>query len=67
MPEAERALVVERIQSQQIAQTIAGEGASTFSLAGWSADYGTDWKVASHTFTLLDDESALLTVVLERR
>jgi hypothetical protein len=64
--EAEHALIVERIPRQKIAQTLAGEGTSTFSLEGWSATYGPEWKVASHTFTLLDGESALLTVVLER-
>lgn len=62
----ERVLIVERISGQKLAAVMAGEGAGVFSLGGVSEQYQSDWNMVSHTFQVQDNDTAVITYLLER-
>jgi hypothetical protein len=45
---------------------LAGEGPRRFPLAGGLVEYN-DWELVSHTFTVRDDDTAVIAVIFEQR
>ncbi len=65
--EHERHLVVEVISAEMLAPVLSGEEPGRFPLdQGVIAEYS-DWELVSHTFTVLNDGSAVLAVIFEIR
>lgn len=67
-PRAGRVFIVEQVPKALLTPALAGEGAFTFELGRDAKEvyYQSDWSMVSHTFTLLEDGSGLLTYILER-
>jgi hypothetical protein len=65
--ELERHLVVEVIPQEMLAPALTGEEPGRFPLdEGVIAEYS-EWELVSHTFTVLNNGSAILTVIFETR
>ena len=65
--ELERHLVVEVIPKEMLASTLTGEEPGRFPLdQGVIAEYS-DWDLVSHTFSILNDGTAVLAVIFETR
>jgi hypothetical protein len=64
--ELERHVVAVRIPAEALAPVFAGEGPGWFPLADVPAEYS-DWELVSHTFNVLEDRTAVLTIIFERR
>ena len=54
MADVERVLIVERLQRERLAPTLAGEGAAVFDLGGAQAEYAESdgWFLIGHTFAV---------------
>ena len=59
-------LWVQRLQARYLAQALAYEGAWQGNLVGLQELIQDGYRIVSHTFTLLDDESGLVTCILVR-
>jgi hypothetical protein len=64
--ELQRHLVAASIPAQTLAPVLAGERPGQFPLVGPLAEYA-EWDVVSHTFEVRDDDSAILTALLESK
>jgi hypothetical protein len=61
-----RHLVVELIPAQALAPVLAGEEPRRFPLAGALEEYS-NWELVSHTFSVRDDDTAVLAIIFEQR
>ena len=59
-------IYVQRIRRQYFAAAMEYEGSWSGDLRGVEEHLQEGWKIVSHTFTPLEDESALFTCVLEK-
>ncbi len=64
----ERKCIVERIDKQTLAPVLTGEGAIHSDLGAQAPEpyFMSDWRLVSHTFAIQDDETGILTYILER-
>lgn len=68
MDEVERSLWFEKISREQLAPTLAREGASSFALGEQGEWYQAEegWYPVRHAFELQEDGSGIFTVLFER-
>lgn len=63
----ERKLVVELVPRQKLAAPLAGEGSGVFDLGGDAPHYQSGWTMVSHTFTIQNDGSGVITYIMEKQ
>ena len=66
--DADRVLSVELLSRQQLAPVLAREGAMDLGMRGANLTFPLEeWTLASHTFDIQEDGSAILSAIYERR
>jgi hypothetical protein len=66
--DADRVLWVEALSREQLAPVLAGEGAGEFELGGANLTFPLgEWTLASHTFDIQENGSAIISAIYERR
>jgi hypothetical protein len=66
--DADRVLSVELLSRQQLAPVLAREGAMDLGIRGANLTFPLEeWTLASHTFDIQEDGSAIISMIFERR